>query len=440
MTEDSGQSEKIADARSHRKALAAAFRFWAGQDNLTPEGEKDTRIPEGRHSLSWAGLAEGEGAGTLLRVDARDQPWALDLEREAGRLLACESGGTLLRDPSTGRWRPTLLGCGARICPVCAAARAGRARTEWQPVYEAAAADGAEIRHWTVTQRADCTPGGLVTAHEARRYGWQGMVAEGPDTVGWPTGGESLGEAYCRLREGLRRARTGKPGKRLRRRLGGYIRGTEWTGRGPGGIPRWHVHCHMLSCVPRDHALTDAEVDHELQRWARLAGGSIRAQHCRIVGPDRVAEVLKYPFKPANLTSAQRIETLAYARGLRPHHTCGAWHSQSNEHDEAPWSRWLAARPVRVPWRRLHWWHPERREYIPWTGTPDAGIHTFAVLQDASAGAQPMLLGKPVESAWTRWEADAEDYVRILRGVDTSIAPSLEPGSDEEEGEDGDSV
>lgn len=412
----SAESDALKSARTHRRSLAVAFRSWVGSSNLDMIKQDGSRYDvDGPQNLDRAWLAEGPGAGAELRLEARPQPWKLDLEDTARRLLLCETGGVVLWDVAGGKWCGRVLGCGVRVCPVCARARAARAAVRWRAVLEAAAADGAVFRHLTLTQRADAAPGGLVTTHELRR-GWRGTLAR-PDLEGAkPTGGESLGGSYRRLRGALRAVRQGRATReRWRLGLGAYLVGCEWTGRGPGGVPRWHVHAHILTCHPRGEAPSSANP--LLEDWARAVDGSPRAQHARDCEADALAEVLKYPFKPAHLTSAMRIETLAYARGLHPHHVGGAWHATAKAHHEKPWATWLAARPPRTPFRRLHLLRDELDTPTVYTGQVTEGPQRWA-LQDGSGG-------------WRTWTARAEPFAELLGRTPGAELP--EPGSDEGE-------
>lgn len=370
----------------------------------------------GRHALESAWLAEGEGVGAELRLDedTRAQPWRLDLEREARRLSVCESGAVLLWDVEGKRWKPCAMGCGSKLCPVCTRTRAARACARWRGVLDAASADGAVLRHWTLTQPALAEPGGLVTARELTR-GWTGtLAADGVQARA--VGGEGLGRAYRRLRETLTAVRDGRRTRaRWKEGLGAHLVGCEWTGRGRGGVPRWHAHVHILGCT---EAGVEVDVDGMLLDWVLLTGGAVKAQHVRIVDPSAVVEVLKYPFKPAHLTSAQRIETLAYMRGMHPHHPSGAWNRQARASREPPWSTWLDARPDPTEYLRLH--HlSEAQGASPelWTGKPSEGLTRFAVRY---------------RGRWRTWEADAAAYASLLGDDPASggVVPAAEPGSD----------
>lgn len=429
----SGPSDGLGDARKHRRALAASQHQWVGRSSEL--GFAD----HGKHVLDVAWLAEGPGAGAELDLgdDSRPTQWVLDLENEARRLSICETGAVLLWDVGNQRWRARSLGCNCRLCPVCSRVRAARACGRWRAVLEAAAADGAVLRHWTLTQPVIMAPGGLVTPAEARRGYWVGAVAA--DGVrARAVGGEGLGSGYRRLRGALTALRENAATRDIvRAAFGGLLVGCEWTGRDPGtGIPRWHVHAHLLGCTPAGVHVDEQAV---LRAWCKLTGGSMRAQHVRLVDATdeksigkAIAEVLKYPFKPAGLTSAQRIETLAWMRGMHPHHISGAWSPLSKARKEDPcWSRWLEARPETPEYLRLH--HiPDVPGAVPelWTGSPAEGLATWAVRRAGSK-----TVDNPEEQGWRVWEADAAGYAALL-GDDPElggVVPELEPGSDLDE-------
>lgn len=413
----SAEQRGLRDARRHRRALVSALLHWNGSSDDDPDPVSDDR-----RRLRGAELRTGEGRGAILDLydDSRATQWRLDLQREAQRIAGCEAARVLLCAPD-GAFRPMTCGCKSRLCPVCARPRAARAVARWLPVLEAAAADGAELRHTTLTQPAIVGDGGLVTPIEARRYGWRGTVAA-DGVVARAVGGEGLGESYVRLRDALTEVRkNGSTREAWRATLGGYVLGCEWTGRSPEGVPRWHVHVHLLTVTPQ--AIPQRLVDRRLAEWARHVGGSPKAQHSRVCAPDKLTEVLKYPFKISNLTSAQRIEVLAYMRGMHPHQAAGSWHASSRDHCRPPWAGWLAARPDPPRYRRVHY-IPRRRDPegrdVPgepevYRGTPDRGEETFAL---------PSTAGR-----WETWRADAAVYAAMLRG---------EPDGPELEGDDGD--
>lgn len=272
------------------------------------------------------------------------------------------------------------------------------------------------LRHWTLTQPGSAEPGGLVTPWEAA-HGWSGGTVAADGVVARAVGGEGLGAGYHRIRDVLRGLRQGRRTRERWKKLGAVLIGFEWTGKSKRGeIPRWHVHVHILGCtLPWD----EPDVDAMIGDWVRAVGGSRRAQHVRIVDPNAVAEVLKYPFKPSHLSQAQRIETLAYMRGMHPHHVGGPWHASARAHHEEPWSRWLAARPEKTDHLRLHYVDDDG-SIVLWTGTPAQGETEFAVKYNGR---------------WVRFWRDAAGFTAHLKetGIDLP-EPDLEPGSDEDEG------
>lgn len=275
----------------------------------------------------------------------------------------------MVRGPD-GAIRAYPLTCTSRICPLCARFRANRAYRHWSAVHEAAASDGAGLYHVTLTQRtAKPAPPGLVTPHEWAR-GWRGTLAT-PTTVARTTEGEGLGTAYRRFMDAFRDVRQDRSSRELWDGVG-ILRGIEYTGRdgpcrktgprarkdcqlgvcGHTNHPRWHVHGHFLLTVP---APLRRHLDRIVTAWCRRSGALPSGQLWEECAPEKVREVLKYPFKPASLTMAQRIETLAYARGSKPHHAAGAWDPRAKaRRTDDRWNRWLAARPVPESYQRLH--------------------------------------------------------------------------------------
>jgi hypothetical protein len=161
------------------------------------------------------------------------------------------------------------------------------------------------------------------------------------------------------------------------------------------------------------------EVDEQaiLEAWVRATGGSLRAQHVRVVDADGVIEVLKYPFKSAHLTQAQRIEVLASMRGMHPHQLGGAWSPLSRAQREDPrWGEWLAAREDPPVFLRLHCIEDGMRRL--WCGTPSQGETLFCL--------------RMPDGEWRHWYRDAARYVELLE-LDHRAPPDLEPGTDEDE-------
>lgn len=343
-------------AKLHRRALVASAKHW--------KGVQEKRMTEAglRYSLVGAELIEGPGKGAFIVFEnPREVAWKFSLERDAARMAVCESGQVLMMHPEKGPyWSP--MGCKVKACPVCSRRNASKQIAKWEPRVEAAASDGAFLYHLTLTQRCDAVPGGLVTELEQSRYGWRGDCATRMSTNAWRTspgravGGESLGSAYARLRGNLRKWRQNRRSRAsVAGLLGGYLTGIEWTGRAHGGIPRWHAHAHIFAVCESEQDARGA-----LKAWCKLTGGSMRAQDVRVVDPSKVREVLKYPFKPANLTSAQRISVLAHMRGLKPQTPGGRWYGRARK---APYSGWYEASGPKKDVRRLQWFDEDIEEW-----------------------------------------------------------------------------
>jgi hypothetical protein len=438
----------LADARRHRAALAGAARFWKGKAtnmaDLIPADRAAVAAETGRGKGFLLHTAEETSTGTVLELDARPVQWDIDLERIADRLSLCERGACLRRR-ADGRWEPVLLGCQVRLCPVCARLRAARTAARWRPVLDAAVADGAELRHWTLTHRAEAAPGGIVTAHEVDKHRWN--AAGDMRTIEWvdlggesylpgsgrAVAGESLRSAYDRLRGRLRSVRQDRATRELVKvAWPAYLLGVEWTGREPRtGVPRWHAHAHVLTISPSP--LSPDDVRAVLDGWRSRGGrgaASDRSQRSRVVDAGGVAEVLKYPFKPAHLTQAQRIEVLASARGQKPHQVGGAFHGSSKASKASPWRRWLDAR-IEVESRpRLYLVPRSTSEVVGELAQGEPALFTGQIDVDV-AGEQHTWAIK-VDGEWSRWLAPAAPYLRAL-GAPASDSELPEPGDDDDD-------
>lgn len=434
-----------------------------------------------RHLFSEA-RATIDGVDVVLVCDgARAVPWPLDLADVARRIRICERF-RCLRERPDGGWDVVSLGCGLRICPVCARARAAKMAARWKPVYQAAADDGAELRFWTLTHETRVADGGLVTGSEADRYGWRGVEprwfadwrgrsaewvdgaieAAGPeirDVVGrWGSGepllterawwsvedqalivaavgGESLRDAYERFRTRFRSTRQDRSVRHVvRDAWGGYHYGIEWTGREPRtGRPRWHAHGHVLTVTPQP--VSQSDVDAILSAWCSRAGKGDaiwRGQYCSIVKPEQIGEVLKYPFKPGGCTQAGRISILGESRGKRPQQAAGAWSPRDKRHVKDPWRTWLSFLQEPEVRRRLHYHPPDGDPNEPprlWTG---------GLSHQEAAAIVTWALRDPAEpSGWRRWREPAVSYLREL-GRPTRESELPEPGSDTQEDTDDD--
>lgn len=431
-------------ARRHRASLELAARHWHGRSEL---------VPGGRHALT---SAEERSTGAVLDLDARPVRWSLDLTRYAERMRLCETGRALRRTPQ-GTWEPVTLGCSCRLCPVCARARAARTAARWRPVLQAAADDGAELRHWTLTHALSKAPGGLVTEREVDRFGWDdagdlrrdelwepglsGRADDWSPRVSRAVEGESLRSAYDRLRDRLRRWRQDRATRDIvKAALPAYILGVEWTGRSKrertGAVPRWHAHVHVLSVAPRP--LAPRVVRAALDGWRSRTGAgdaSEASQRCRVVEPGQgVAEVLKYPFKPADMTQAQRVECLASARGVKPHQVGGAFHACSSSSTGTPWAAWLARREDPDPRPRLH--------YVPapsgaLQGTVATGEPELWTGQGVTPAERHALFTWAVRDRdrgeWARWVGPAAPY------LDAIAAAAADTDADDDDDDDDES-
>lgn len=440
-------SAAMHEARTHRRALARAAHGWTGEAIPVEDlpGDYQAQIAErtGRSAGKALVTAEERTSGVVIELDCRPTRWSLDLADVARRLSVCESGRALRRRP-TGDWECVTLGCGVRLCPVCARLRAARTAARWRPVLEAAIDDGAELRHWTLTHRTETAPGGVVTPIEVDRYRWHaGGDVRAADWVECPdgewrppvsvaVGGESLRSAYDRLRGRVRKLREDRGSRAIvRTAWSASILGVEWTGREPRtGVPRWHAHAHVLTVSRRP--LESVEVRAVLAAWQGKRGRGLagdRSQRSRIIAADGIAEVLKYPFKPGALTGAQRVEVLAAARGQKPHQVGGAFHAQSALHTEEPWSKWLACRPE-PEWRpRLHLVPrlPDERMGAVAAGAPVL----FTGQVDTDDAAAPHTWAIRRDGEWERWVGPAAPYLRAI-GAPSDESELPEPGDDDE--------
>lgn len=298
--------------------------------------------------------------GSLIAIDrARPSSWRWNIEAVISRIGGCESAVVVGWDGVA--YLPVALRCGVRICPVCFAARSGRAVHRWGPVVEQALSDGAEIWHVTLTQRTIEAFGGAVLAHERGR--WAGPQPQ-PDRILPAVGGEGAADAYERWRGTWRTIRTSRFGRTLWKDVAA-LTGVEWTLRKKGRgaprqqIPRWHCHGHVL-CIA-DPKLSGWTPEAIMREWSRTNGTTCRqwtygtskrgnrtitsgGQHAeRVTDRQGLVEVLKYPFKPGDLTAAGLLDAWAALRGSRTHQVCGPLHGQSRAARESPWSGWLAA-------------------------------------------------------------------------------------------------
>lgn len=339
-----------------RRIIAQLHKFRSGVVAGEAQG-----IAAGRTALLGAELVDGGGwVGTRGSREVTDR-WPWDIDRERARIGGCEStvvvgwdGKGTPTDP--GSFAPVAYRCGSRLCPTCFAARAGRQMHRWGPVLDAALADGADVWHVTLTQRCEAVWGSVVLPHEAGR--WAGVVPIGPGVVHPAVAGESAGEAYDRWRSTWRTLRTSREGRTVAVDVG-FLVGMEWTLRSKRGgrvaRPRWHCHGHVLAVSPerwdpRPLMALWARLSDVPGRWTTgetrrgttfLRYGAQYAERVRDRGG--LLEVLKYPFKPGDMTCAAVLDAWSALRGSRTHQCAGALHGQSRAAAAEPWSRWLGA-------------------------------------------------------------------------------------------------
>jgi len=209
---------------------------------------------------------------------------------------------------------------------------------------------GYQIAQLTITQPVGEDHGRpvvLVTPYEEKRHRLALQRAGTPiRRDGYAVSGEALGGGLDRLRAAMTGVRDGNgkvdTGERSRDwwhgTVAGNIYGIEWTGHKvkadpTARIPRWHVHAHMLVIFHPGVDLVEW-MRTFTSRWCDVCpGASFRAQDLRALEGNRlkdaIHEVLKYPFKPAQLTHAQLLEVLASTKGRRFHLPGGFLHGNS---------------------------------------------------------------------------------------------------------------
>lgn len=287
--------------------------------------------------------------GVVLLPGARPvrSDWWTPCDEQADRLGTCHEAWLA---GSTGA---LPVSCRQAMCPACAAARAGRYVRRWMPVVDELVTDGHPVVLVTLT-RPWSRRAGPVVLSKGDRVGltraaraWltkrrvRRRVAVEVDAEAGPVGASSSSEPLAVCLDELRGAwRSVRNGTRSRawwaQTTRGYVTGIEWTGSActlePGSrvcrvVPRWHAHLHALVILAPGTSI-DAWREELLERWCELVpGADRRAQDVRPCdGRKGLAEVMKYPFKPASLTDAQVIEAWTTSRGLHLHQAGGALH------------------------------------------------------------------------------------------------------------------
>lgn len=281
-----------------------------------------------------------EGIGTLITNGRPLRPdWTADPQAAAAQLDACGSSyGVHLN--TDGELGSHALGCKSPLCPQCARRKAARRVSRLGPVVDELVARGYQLCHVTLTQPQRSYPESelqpVILTDFERRFCGDSHAAAGRGSA---VSGETLGQALSRLKKAM----TGlRDGRRTRAKwvndVAGYVYGIEWTGRHDGHL-RWHVHIHIL-VILRPAVDAGEFWDWLVPEWCRLTlaehgekAAAPEAQHARILNAetaeDELREILKYPFKPASLTTAQLVDVLASTKGLRFHHVGGGLHACS---------------------------------------------------------------------------------------------------------------
>ena len=295
----------------------------------------------------------GPGGGRVA-LTPRDLPETVspgDPGRMAAALAGCGSDHVVMLSRQVGRadrFRSVPCGCGSPVCPLCARARASRRAERLGPRVAALGAAGFRIASCTFTiPEHDDDP-------DSRLPIWTGIgdlppdpIVEhradfrDPEAIAYPVGGEPLVVMLARLRHDWRLFRDGAFRAGWRSTVAGYAYGIEWTGHRetepePGekcAIYRWHAHIHALLIVRPGAG--PGWWDAVARAWCKVTGGDLRSQACREVTGDDIGgairEVLKYPYKPGDLTAAQLAEVIVAARGLHCHQVGGCLHACSPE-------------------------------------------------------------------------------------------------------------
>lgn len=406
----------------------------------------------------------------LESASAHREEWPWDLDAERRRIASCESAVCVAWTGGSGpdAWRPVVLRCGSRLCPVCWRARAGRAVSRWGPVIEAAIADGAAAWHLTLTQRPMVAEGSAILPSEARR--WSGSLVGSERTLP-AVAGESAFSAYRRW---LGTWRDLAQSRTLRGLECGILRGCEWTLRSSGPraprvqAPRWHAHGHVLIVV-RDRGWTPA---HLLETWAALSGADAGDTHHgvtrirrgrsgreyggaqyvrrggqygeRIADRSAVVEVLKYPFKPSELTIAGALDAWGALRGARTHFPGRAFHASSTLASVDPWRSWLSAGRSEAGWSLLEWAWPESVGTAAELAADDAagevrrvanGWHAVTARSAFPCDRAVLLRVATVDATgarvWREWYDDHPDrYASVAQAHPVGAVGPLDPDDD----------
>lgn len=307
-------------------------------------------------------------AGKVLTVEgAREVPtgWSCSPPDLARRLRGCAAAWSAYHQLGVAGAAP--IRCSAPLCPRCLGAAGGSRVRDWLPVVEALRRAGCIVVHLTATRPASLpgAPGAtrhpvVLVAGERRRYA-AGLEAHGGRVAarrGAAVPGEPLADALADLSHAWSSVTHGNKRTRewWRSTTAGALLGREWTGAGElrdgARWLRWHAHQHALVILRPDAPVSFRPVpytradgstgttevacgpwwDAWVAAWcAACPGADPAGQRASLVSDSASAlvEVLKYPFKPSALTSAQAAEVISATIGLHHHQTTGAWHGSS---------------------------------------------------------------------------------------------------------------
>ena len=353
-------SEEQLLAEAAREVIAAeesgdAGRIARADEALTIILRAELVCCDERHGYAGSRTTAGRQMShtrTRYRVDGRElavecgrevtADWSLSPPSIGARIAACSVAWGVGVD-AAGSGFAAPFGCGAALCPRCAHGRGGARVRAYLPVVAALVDAGYQVVHVTATQRADL--GGrqpvILTDRERPTYhramelaGIREARRRGRAVPGRALGVElgTLADAWATVTNGDKRSRAW-----WRSTVAGGITGTEWTGRRPlagSYIPRWHAHRHAL-LVLRRGVDVDAWREAWIGEWCRRADAEPGGQRVIPVdGHERgivgsLVETLKYPFKVAEVTTAQACEIVSAAAGLHLHQLTGAWHASS---------------------------------------------------------------------------------------------------------------
>lgn len=370
-------------------ALDGATPYVVEPRGLTPSGaaaEADgIPLEVGRGWIRAAVEAVELGDGQVVTVDGarglRDD-WLADPERSAARVRGCRRTWCVAAGPGGRSAIP--LTCGDTVCPYCTVQRTAPRRSGLAAALRAYRAAGCTVVMLTRTRRA-CSGDGLVVWTDADRARWgpcpHPTAAAAGYTAGAAVPGETLSEAWGELAAASRAMIDGRAmvkwgGAEVERRAwwrdtvlahvdaieATQVR-TRWSGKGPDrrrvvDALRWHVHGHQIVILapgvvgPRDvrSEVVRSHRDGRGGRRRRVLAGSCAwwrtwrrawaseidaadaAQHAIVIDDDdqALAEVLKYPGKLAEMTTAGVVEWLASAKGRRPQRCAGALHRSTS--------------------------------------------------------------------------------------------------------------